>query len=154
MRVSAWDTGGTTGVALWTPEDGVWSAGLKRPEAEDLMVEVIPKCDHVIYERLTINEGTLRKTRDVQLAIELTGLIQHLCRVNGFLDWRKAKVGDRTVTYQAPGEAMRFATNQKLKRIGWYVPGPDHQNDARRHLLVWIAERRLIDLSTLLPKED
>jgi hypothetical protein len=154
MKFSAWDTGKSTGVVLWTPETGPWSAALPREEAEDLMVEVIPVCDHVVYERLTINEGTLRKTRDIQLAIELTGLLQYLTRVHGFVDWRKAKKGDRTVCYQAPGEAMKFATNEKLKRIGWYVPGPDHQNDARRHLLVRLAEMRAFDLTTLLPKEE
>lgn len=154
MKISSWDTGGTTGVSLWTPEAGVWSTALKRADAEDLMFEVIPQCDHVVFERLTINAGTLKKTRDVQEAIELTGPIKYLCRIHGFVDWRQARPGDRTLKYQAPGDVMRFADNKKLKRIGWHVPGPDHQNDSRRHLLVRLAEMRLIDLSILLPKED
>lgn len=36
---------------------------------------------------------------------------------------------------QSAAEAKSFATNDKLKRAGWWVPGQDHARDALRHLM-------------------
>ena len=38
--------------------------------------------------------------------------------------------------------SMTFATDDKLRRLGWYKPGKGHANDAARHLLLWFAKHR------------
>lgn len=143
MQVAGFDTGGCTGVALWV-DDGsafghIWSDAVPRAEAEDLMVDVIPKCDQIVVERLSISVATGKKGRQIQEAIELVGLARYLARKY-----------DIPMIEQSPAEAKGFATDAKLKRIGWYVKGPDHQNDARRHVLTHLADQKLIDLIQLL----
>ena len=102
----------------------------------------IPWADLVIVEKLTITAQTAKKSRDIQQGIELVGVVKHYARLY-----------ERELVEQTPGDAMRFATNEKLKRIGWHVPGPDHQNDARRHILTVIVERRLIDPRSIMRPE-
>lgn len=40
---------------------------------------------------------------------------------------------------QTPAQAKGFATNEKLKRAAWWVPGQDHARDALRHLLTYLC---------------
>lgn len=44
---------------------------------------------------------------------------------------------------QSPSEAITAFSNDRLKQLRMYTPGPDHVNDAKRHTLLWI--RKLID---------
>lgn len=44
---------------------------------------------------------------------------------------------------QSPSEAITAFSNDRLKQLRMYTPGPDHVNDAKRHNLLWI--RKLID---------
>ena len=137
MKVSAFDTGGTTGVAAW--QDGIiWSRNVPAAEVYDEMEMLIPKSDLVILEQLTITAVSYKK-KDLKFAIELAGVVKYLSSRAGV-----------ELYEQLPVDAMRFATDEKLKRIGWYVPGPDHQRDARRHILARLAELGLLDLGTLL----
>lgn len=54
-------------------------------------------------------------------------------------------------TLQSPASAKRFATNDKLKAMGWYKPTKGgHANDAARHLLVYCVGNQLIDPRPLL----
>lgn len=46
---------------------------------------------------------------------------------------------------QAPVDALNVFTNERLKNLNMYRPGPDHVNDAKRHALLWI--RRLKESS-------
>ena len=145
MKIVTYDTGPTCGVAQWRPSVGlgeVWSANIPRAEAEEHMRDVIHLADAVVLEKLTISRATLKKTREVQEAIEMAGVVKHYARLAGV-----------PVTEQMPASAMNLVTDEKLKRMGWYVPGPDHQRDARRHLVVYLLDNRLIDPHTLLPKE-
>ena len=43
---------------------------------------------------------------------------------------------------QRPAEAKKFATDDKLKALGWYKGGFGHADDAARHLLVFLAKIR------------
>lgn len=145
MKVVTYDTGPTCGVAQWRPTVGlgeVWSANMPREEAELHMRDVIMHADVVVLEKLTISMATIKKTREVQVAIEMAGVVKHYARLY-----------DKPVTEQQPSQAMNLVTDEKLRRMGWYVPGPDHQRDARRHLVVYLLDHRLIDPRTLLPKE-
>jgi len=41
---------------------------------------------------------------------------------------------------QTPAQAKSFATDDKLRKLGWFSPTPGgHANDATRHLLVYLA---------------
>ena len=150
VRFLSIDTGNLSGVAAFDTEwiaDGTWcqpwSDELEPHALEDFIAAQVGWADEVILEQLVITTATGKKTRDIQLAIELAGVVKYWCRVTG-----------TKLEEQLPVEAMRFATNDVLKRVGWHVKSSkDHQNDARRHLLTRIAELRLIDLVTLLPAE-
>lgn len=146
-RILAIDTGHMTGLALWTPEDGIWSIALPDTEAEDWLAHEIfyanRKPTELVLEQLAITQATIRKGRQVQRAIELAGTVKYFARTAAI-----------PLVEQKPGEVMKFARDTVLKQIGWYVTGPDHQRDARRHILARLAELRLIDLVQLLPKEE
>jgi hypothetical protein len=139
VRILALDTGGTTGAAIWQDEE-IWSAALADPDVEEFMRVQIPLADLVITEQLVISMATIKKGRQIQRAIELVGVARYLCRQEGVELYDRSK----------PGEVMGFATDDKLKRIGWYVPGPDHERDARRHILTWLCDHGMFDLRRLL----
>lgn len=44
---------------------------------------------------------------------------------------------------QSPSDAINAFSNDRLRSLRMYTPGPDHVNDAKRHGLLWI--RKLID---------
>lgn len=53
---------------------------------------------------------------------------------------------DLDFTIQPPVSAKKFATDEKLKRMGWYFPSKGgHQNDAARHLLLYCVNQKLIN---------
>lgn len=41
---------------------------------------------------------------------------------------------------QTPSDALTTFTNDRLKNLRLYTPGPDHINDAKRHCLLWIRK--------------
>lgn len=145
MKIVSYDTGGITGCAWWQAggrTGHINSAGLERAAAEDHMRIFVPWADLVVIEQLTITANSHKKTRDLIPAIELVGVAKYF-----------ARVFETTWMEQMPVEVMKFASNDKLKRIGWHVPGPDHENDARRHILTVIVERGLIDPRSIMRPE-
>lgn len=44
---------------------------------------------------------------------------------------------------QSPADAKTTFTNERLKNLRMYTPGPDHINDAKRHCLLWIRQMKL-----------
>jgi hypothetical protein len=46
---------------------------------------------------------------------------------------------DSHLYLQSPGQAKAFSTDEKLRKLGWWVKGQDHARDALRHLLVWLV---------------
>lgn len=148
MRVLAVDPGGTTGLATWfaneplypTPVWNAWATPI-----DDAMIEVHNMLsdegiDLCIFESFHISSNTLKKGRDGPMdAIEFIGVGRYLARI----------LEVEFIT-QSPSEAKSFATDQKLKQYGWWVPGVDHPRDASRHLMLALAKRRLIDLKDLL----
>jgi len=47
-----------------------------------------------------------------------------------------------TLHVQTPSDAIRSFTNDRLKMLRMYTPGPDHLNDAKRHCLLWLRKIR------------
>ncbi len=73
--------------------------------------------------------------------IRIRSAIQQQMSMLRPLGWQK---GDRLgipLFTQSPSDAINAFTNDRLKALRMYTPGPDHVNDAKRHTLLWI--RRL-----------
>jgi hypothetical protein len=81
----------------------------------------------VVIEKFTVNLQTAKKSPQPD-AMLITGHIEAICVRDGL-----------SLGTQLPSQAMSFGTNEKLKLLGWYKPGPDHPNDAARHLLLWMV---------------
>jgi len=95
----------------------------------------------VVLERFTINAETAKKsTQGSKTAIELCGVVRYLAHVGGY-----------KLEEQAPVDAKSFVTDEKLKRLGWYTPGPDHARDATRHLVLAAIRHQALDSRLLLP---
>lgn len=57
----------------------------------------------------------------------------------GAVEMTAQRIGARF--YLSPRSAKAFATDAKLRHLGWYKPSPGgHQNDAARHLLTYLAQ--------------
>ncbi len=63
-------------------------------------------------------------------ALHIIGAVKHECR--------RLSV---PLVLQTPAQAKSFATNDKLKAVGWYTVGADHERDAARHMLVYVMQR-------------
>ena len=154
MRILTIDPGLTTGLAYANFEDG----SLPVPFTDmphgfeaavnafnDFLDSEMPTYrypDLVVIEKFTINAQTAKKsTAGSNLAIELIGAAKYL-----------AYMINIPVEEQSPADAKNFATDAKLRRIKWHRPGPDHQNDALRHLLLAAVRHQQLDLSLLLPQ--
>jgi hypothetical protein len=91
---------------------------------------VVAPMVRIVVEKFVITTETAKKTQgEEHWSIEQMGVLRHHAR------W--AGMGfDGTQTLSNAGE---FAPNQRLRDIGWYVPGKGHANDALRHLLLNIG---------------
>ena len=139
--VVAVDPGGTTGLAMYSPSEGMSATQGKPYEIIEWIGDSLDAIDIVYCERFTISQQTLKKSREgSNVAIETIGIIRWLC----------SRAGIRFVE-QTPGEAKGFATNDKLRAMGW-LKLPDHARDAARHLLLAVVKERLIDPKILLPQ--
>lgn len=47
---------------------------------------------------------------------------------------------------QSPSDAMSAFTNDRLRHLNMYTPGPDHVNDAKRHCLLWMSKIRQLGI--------
>ena len=84
----------------------------------------------VVVEAFTIMQSTAKKTRQYDALF-----------VNGYLEARCHTLGIQFIRQQVTG-AKNFATNDKLKALGWYNGTPGgHANDAARHLLTYAAKQ-------------
>jgi hypothetical protein len=144
MRVFAVDPGGSTGFAEWN--DGKFRAWWEPWEEACVTVhrELATDVDHCCCESFHISAQTARKSTAGSLqAIELIGVSRYLARVY-----------DVNFTTQSPSEAKMFSTDSKLRALGMYTKGVDHPRDATRHLVLFLCNHRIIDLSDLRRKLD
>lgn len=138
MRFIAVDPGGMTGVAYQTDSDKLpytW----EQPtfEALNLVEQLIDnEFAMVVCESFIPRPGA--KTWQPE-AIESIGVVRYL-----------ARKADCAFELQSPADAKRFSTDEKLKKLGWWVPTPGgHINDAQRHLLLARVRHGDIDLGAL-----
>lgn len=133
MNVLAIDPGGTTGLATWR---GGGFKSWQRPFDEALamchqIIALEGAVDLVVCEGIAITAATLRKTRNVQDAIEYIGVVRYLSKCYG-----------KEFVIQMPAD-KGFGTDSKLRHVGWWNGTTGgHANDAARHLLKLLADRR------------
>jgi hypothetical protein len=91
----------------------------------------------VVYETFTPRPGVYTWQPD---ALYTIGAILYLSRKYGF-----------GTGGQSPGDAKKFATNDKLAKLGWRSPSTGgHRDDAARHLLLGAVKMNVINLEVLL----
>lgn len=126
------DPGKMTGCATFVPTMETVPQAWEAPQdtfvdwAYDCLTAVPPSI--ILMERYTVTAETLRKSRGDNWSLEQIGVVRHLCRRHG-----------HTFELQSPSDAKKLASNQRLRQLGWYVPGKGHANDALRHLLLGLA---------------
>lgn len=130
------DPGMTTGIALWQGGDDI-PVGIELPMTQmyEWMRDTIGQSDErhqIACEAFIISERTLKATRQ-NWSLELIGALR----------WLAWKHGHHFVLQQ-PAAAKRFVDNDRLRRVGWYVRGGDHSNDAMRHLYLYAVSSKLI----------
>jgi hypothetical protein len=82
-----------------------------------------------IIEKFTIGAIGRAKTAEYD-ALYINGYLLGKCREQNY------PVVQQTVT-----NTKQFATDAKLKRLGWYTPGRGHDRDAARHVLYYVRNR-------------
>jgi hypothetical protein len=148
VRVLAVDPGKTTGLALYrdvfrkSEDMHEWTAWmLPWQQSMDAIVDWIQngELDHVVCENFVISRNTLTKGADAHWPMGGIGITRWMC--------------ERThvpFDLQMPSDAKGFATNDKLKKLGWKTPGKDHPDDATRHLVLFLARTGAIDPQRLV----
>lgn len=144
--VLAVDPGKTTGVAHLASTDGTPHTWQLQGHlhtccwfAECISGHAGPPPALVVCESFIINATTHKKSPQ-PYSMELIGVLRYLCEYH-----------EVPFKLQTPADAKRFSTDDKLKRLGWWVPGQDHADDALRHLLLalvnarWDGVERLVD---------
>jgi hypothetical protein len=79
-------------------------------------------------------------------SVKQLGAVEHWC-------WRAGVPFEQ----QMPSAKSFDASGDKLRRVGWWAPGPGrvgergHRRDAARHALKWAVDHRVVDPGVLLP---
>ena len=132
QRILAIDPGKTTGWASYDTVEQTFDSG---------QTDFIETCNllktcalqwakdiHIVSESFLITLQTVKNTQ-APWSLELIGVARYFSQA----------YCDEDLTLQMPSAAKRFSSDQRLKDMGWYVPGKGHANDAARHLLLFIA---------------
>ena len=148
-RIYACDPGGTTGWAFFNPA---------RPESfeswqsdgEGWLRELtnvdgcIGRDSIIVCERFTIRQNTHKLSADAfEQTTDTIGALRYIAAAEGCPFIR-----------QTPAQAKAFATDDKLRKLGWYTPGLPHGNDAARHLLTYLAGVRYTPILQRLVSEE
>lgn len=150
MRLLIVDPGKLTGygfLVCGTPHKDPTFSGAELPHF-DFLANVgswIRGIDKVVCESFRVNNMTARKVGGDRLwAAEQIGVLRYFCHF-AHVDYVE----------QSPSDAKHFATDAKLKKLGWYAPvnpgEKGHRRDAARHALLWSINNRKMDPKILLP---
>jgi hypothetical protein len=128
--IMAVDPGKVTGVAILnTRKPGIETFELAgRYVVADFVQGNAPS--EMVCEQFVISERTIRTAQDV-----------NALRIIGWLDiWTHQHA--IPFDLQTAAQAKKFASDDKLKALGWYTATHDgHANDAARHLLVYLHRK-------------
>lgn len=140
MIYLAVDPGGTTGLAwLVAPDDADAYVFESRSMDDRFGTECFVHwaCEMwvgeltVIAEKFEIRKNThmLSNQEDARYIL---GAIEYICKTYG-VPYHEQTAG------QMKSFIHRPKPHDKVKQLGWYVPGPDHPNDAAGHLITYLA---------------
>lgn len=138
MRVLALDPGKTTGLVEWSPKDFLITQVAGRFDLYDY-IELLPPFDIVVIENYVPRSGALSLQYD---ALYITGHLEAECQ-RGMIPFYKQEVS----------AAKGWATDAKLKKLGWWVKGQDHARDALRHLMLFLCVSNKMP-TVLLPERQ
>lgn len=136
--VMAFDPGLTTGVAWFNRDYGtVASEEWDLDRIYDWVGHSFYSASRgvIVCESFIISNATIRKSQ-ATWSLELIGLLR--------LPARRTELGE--LQLQSPSAAKSFITDVKLKHLGLW-PSSDHERDALRHLLLWLARMGYLDIS-------
>lgn len=140
------DPGHVTGFWWIDPENDVIDGGQLEHEQALFWMDALFESRRgitVVCENFQVTQRTVMQHSNRQWSLEQIGVLR----------WWLLKERYDSLVMQSPSSAKSFATNEKLKRIGWYKKGKEHCRDAARHALVYATKNGIIDPKTLLPKE-
>ncbi len=142
--ILAIDPGKMSGVAIWHPDRpyAITSYELTPLNVVYLVLRNLERYEDctVVTEKFTISERTLK-----------TALSLDALDINGWLTLESQRQGFELVV-QTPAQAKKFATDDKLKALGWFERTKDgHANDAARHCLVYLINKRPAAREQLIP---
>jgi hypothetical protein len=86
----------------------------------------------VACERFTIGAGTIKRSQDAHWALEGIGVARYVTACYGY-----------EFVLQSVADAKRFATDEKLRKAKWYIPGKGHANDAIRHAAMALTKLQI-----------
>jgi hypothetical protein len=133
------DPGNVTGLALYFPTAGsLVTKELRKDETYQYIDDVVGSSWYmveIVAERFVISQRTIKSERQGD-ALDILGYLDSVRCLRGV-----------PLTLQTAAQAKSFATDDKLRRLGWYQKTKDgHANDACRHLLVYLVSKRDPDI--------
>lgn len=141
------DPGKVTGYGVLTVKDGaLTTVHFDQLEMDDFLwaaSDVIEKEGRdltIVCESFQVTQRSVQQRGERLWSVEQIGVLRWLAK-RAFAQYLE----------QSPSDAKSFATDAKLRRIGWWVKGKEHSRDAARHALLYCARNNLIDPATLLP---
>lgn len=129
------DPGKVTGVKVYVRRDGrepeLEHAQVDREDVPEFMRELISHWTtrvggdnvHIAIEKFIITRRTAQLSQEAD-ALEITGMVKALAAIGG--------LGGTITVHQILKANLKFANDDMLKAVGWYVPGSRHANDAAR----------------------
>jgi len=133
QNILAVDPGKATGCALWRPREGhlSWTTegGIVGFAQEFPWWLEEYNIDMVVIEKFTIGakSGVMTSQYD---AVYINGFVL------GYAECDDVGYG---LKQQPVTMVKTFATDVKLKKLGWYEGAPGHSDDASRHLLTYMS---------------
>lgn len=133
--ILAIDPGKTDGFAMCGPEPE-HNAAFEYSGNYDGFLEKL----NVVYPDVIVYESFDHRQKD---KVEMISA-EHIGLIKWFAERRNVPIFEQTPSY---GKA--FFDNDKLKKLGLYIPGKPHAMDARRHLLQFKVKHNLFDMELL-----
>lgn len=134
VRFVIWlDPGQTTGIATYNFNGGYFLSS-----------------QHDFHATGEAIDGLLREYDDAVVGWEQyiiapghRGTAAFSLEVIGMAKWL-AHLHDATTLQPVPSAARKLGSDDKLKKLGWYIPGMRHANDASAHMLAWLLRTKLL----------
>jgi len=144
MEILSVDPGKMTGLAWWVNEEH-GSAEVTYEETAPAVARFIrehPEA-YIICENFFITMETAKKSQSTW-SLRLIGAIEYICQ----------EAGLNPPVMQQPSQAKNFGSDARLKVLGWYKGSTKgfagHADDASRHLMLYMATHKLIDLGRIV----